>query len=238
MRYLMPDENNISEFNEMLKYNFKNPDLLTRALTHSSYTNEMNAGRTPSGDDNNERLEFLGDAVLELVISEYIYNAYPELTEGEMTKLRASVVCESTLSEAAKALKMGQCMRMGRGEERTGGRERGSILADCFEAVAGAIFTDGGFEPAKGYIIDSLQKQVVEHRTSFMNSDYKTSLQEVIQRFSKEPLEYTVIDEVGPAHNRTFVVMLTHENKILAKGQGKSKKEAEQNCAKKALEDR
>ncbi|MDR1704800.1 MAG: ribonuclease III [Clostridiales bacterium] len=234
----MAEDYQLKDFQNVLNYTFKNPGLLVRALTHSSYTNEMNAGRHPSPEDNNERLEFLGDAVLELVISEYIYNTYPELTEGEMTKLRASVVCEATLSEAAKALEMGRNMLMGRGEERTGGRGRGSILADCFEALAGAIFTDGGFAPAKDYIMRNLRDIVHERRASFMNSDYKTSLQEAIQRFSKEPLEYTVIDEVGPPHDRVFVVRLTHAGKTLSTGRGRSKKEAEQNCAKKALEER
>ena len=219
---------------------FKDKALLLSALTHSSYYNESAAGKAfikaeaPHGP-NNERLEFLGDAVLELVMSEHIYLVYPELTEGEMTKLRASIVCESTLSRAARELNMGRVMRMGKGEENTGGRERDSILADCFEAVAGALFLDTGFDSAKAFIIGSLEEHIKERRQSFMTSDYKTHLQELVQRDSKEPLEYTVIAEEGPAHHRTFVVELTHLGKKLSTGRGKSKKEAEQDCARQAI---
>ena len=211
---------------------FVNKELLASALTHSSYFNEMSGDKQGT---NNERLEFLGDAVLELVMSEHIYLKYPELTEGEMTKLRASIVCEQTLCGAAKDIGIGALMRMGRGEENTGGRQRGSILADCFEAVAGALFLDGGLASAKSFIISSLDSRIKERRENFMTSDYKTHLQELVQRDSKEPLEYAVIAEEGPAHNRTFVVALTHEGKELSTGRGKSKKEAEQDCARQAV---
>jgi ribonuclease-3 len=169
-------------------------------------------------------------------MSEHIYKTYPELTEGEMTKLRASIVCEPTLSKAARLLGLGACMRMGRGEEQTGGRERGSILADCFESIAGAIFLDGGLDKAKRFILSSLKEMVKERRENFMMSDYKTVLQEIIQRDSKEPLEYSVIAEEGPAHQRVFVVELRHLGRKLSTGRGKSKKEAEQHCAKQAIE--
>lgn len=217
-------------------YRFNNGELLRNALTHSSYSNESAYGKK-SGDaeTDNERLEFLGDAVLELVVSEFIYNMYPELSEGDMTKLRASIVCESTLSGTSKKLGIGGKILMGRGEERTGGRERGSILADCFEAIAGAIFLDGGIDASKKFILDNLAGFIKSSRESFMTSDYKTRLQEEIQKHSKEPLVYSVIREEGPAHDRTFAVELTHCGKVLAEGQGKSKKEAEQSCAKQAL---
>ncbi|MCL2703522.1 MAG: ribonuclease III [Defluviitaleaceae bacterium] len=230
------NENDRNWEKDALGYMFNDAELLTNALTHSSYINEGTGGKKdPPAGCNNERLEFLGDAVLELVMSEHIFLTYPELTEGEMTKLRASIVCEPTLSKAARALNMGRAMRMGRGEEQTGGRERGSILADCFEAVAGAVFLDGGFKNARVFIIQSLNELIKERRENFMTSDYKTHLQELVQRDSKEPLEYTVIAEEGPAHDRTFVVELVHAGRKLSTGRGKSKKEAEQNCAKQAI---
>jgi len=217
--------------NTVLKYDFHNFGYLLTAFTHSSFVSET--GRKDM--QNNERLEFLGDAVLETAISEYIYKNHPGMTEGDMTKLRANVVCEPTLSKAARELKMGQIIRMGRGEENTGGRERGSILADAYEAVAGAIFVDGGFDAARDFIIRTLEHHINDRRENFQTSDFKTYLQELVQKNSKEPLEYTVIAEEGPAHNRTFIVELTHCRKSLSTGRGKSKKEAEQSCARKAI---
>lgn len=213
-------------------YTFKNQELLEQALTHSSFLND----NRQSAVSDNERLEFLGDAVLELIVSEFLYTKYPELSEGEMTKLRAAVVCEPSLAEAAKNLNIGSRIKMSKGEERTGGRERGSILSDCFEAVIGALFIDGGLTAAKKFAMDNLSGRIKACRTSFMTSDHKTHLQEQIQKWSKEPLEYLVVEETGPAHDRTFTVELSHAGIILASAQGKSKKEAEQNCAGIALE--
>ena len=230
----------LDELQKIIGYTFKNAEFILNAVTHSSYINEgilrKDALSEIQSGSNNERLEFLGDAVLELVMSEHIYKTYPELTEGEMTKLRASIVCEPTLSKAARKLDLGSCIRMGRGEEQTGGRERGSILADCFESIAGAIFVDGGFDSAKSFILKTMDEFILERRKNFMLADHKTVLQEIIQRDSKEPLEYTVIAEEGPAHQRIFVVELCHSGRKLSTGRGKSKKEAEQHCAKQAIQ--
>jgi len=217
---------------EINGYVFRDPNLFLSALTHSSFVNE----RRPDIFANNERLEFLGDAVLELVVSRHIFVEYPQLSEGEMTKLRASVVCEPSLAEAAKNLGLGAMMRMGRGEEQIGGRGRGSILSDCFEAVTAAVFLDGGFDAASAFAIKCLSEQIKKFRNSFNDLDYKTRLQEELQKSSREPIEYSVIDESGPAHDKTFTVRLTHLGKILAEASGKNKKEAEQCCAKIALD--
>lgn len=210
-----------------INYEFKNIEGLNQAFTHSSYSNENKIDVFL----NNERLEFLGDAVLELTISDYLFNTYPYMLEGELTKLRASVVCEGTLSKNAKILKLGDFLILGKGEEQTGGRERESILADVFESLIGAIYLDGGIQPAKKFIIDMLADDVKNFENSFKIIDYKTTLQEYYQSKSKVALKYTVIDEIGPAHERVFTSRLTHGDHILGVGKGKSKKEAEQNAA-------
>lgn len=216
---------------KFLNYKFKNIDILNIAITHSSFAHECKSNCT----ENNERLEFLGDAVLELVISNYIFNEFKELPEGELTKLRASVVCEGMLSKIARKLNIGKFIKLGKGEENTGGRERDSILADAFEAIIGAIYLDGGIEEAEKFILNEMKESIYEMRNSFKMSDCKTYLQELIQKSSKEPIEYDIIDEVGPAHNKLFVVQVMHNNRILGKGDGKSKKEAEQNAAYDAI---
>lgn len=214
-----------------LKYKFKNDKLLETALTHSSYAHEYKNHNI----NNNERLEFLGDAVLELVISSFIFEEFKELPEGELTKLRASVVCETMLSKKAKEMNVGKYMRLGKGEENTGGRDRDSILADCFEAIIGAIYLDGGISCAEEFILGILKDSVYDMRKSFKMNDCKTYLQELIQKNSKEPIEYNIVNEMGPAHNKLFVVQVVHCNRILGRGDGKSKKEAEQNAAYDAL---
>lgn len=214
-----------------LKYKFKNPDLLGRALTHSSFAHE----RKRDNLENNERLEFLGDAVLELVISDFIFNNFSGLPEGELTKLRASIVCESMLAKAASDLSIGKFIRLGKGEGSTGGRERDSILADAFEAIIGAIYLDGGMEAAGAFIIRTMKDYIFEMRDKFKMSDCKTYLQELIQKNSKDPIEYNIIKETGPDHNKVFIVGVTHGGRILGQGEGKSKKEAEQNAAYSAI---
>lgn len=214
-----------------LRYKFKNGELLQTALTHSSYAHECKNQNI----DNNERFEFLGDAVLELVISSFIFKEFKELPEGELTKLRASVVCETMLAKKAKDMDVGKYIRLGKGEENTGGRDRDSILADCFEAIIGAIYLDGGISCAEDFILEVLKDSTYDMRNNFKMNDCKTYLQELIQKNSKEPIEYNIINEMGPAHNKLFVVQVIHCNRILGQGDGKSKKEAEQNAAYDAI---
>jgi ribonuclease-3 len=219
------------EFEQAINYSYKDKDILKKAFTHSSYAYEKKYEAWKS----NERLEFLGDAVLELVISNYLYRNYQEDLEGDLTKLRASVVCEPTLAANARALKMGDFLLLGKGEEQTGGRARDSILADTFEAVIGSVYIDGGFESAEKFILDNLKDDIINMEGSYQDIDYKTNLQEYYQKFSKEPLKYNIISEDGPDHNKTFTARLTHRHDILGAGKGKSKKEAEQKAAYEAL---
>ncbi|MDE6181888.1 MAG: ribonuclease III [Eubacteriales bacterium] len=215
-----------------LGYNFKNKKLLETAITHTSFTHENKR----KDIEDNERLEFLGDAVLELVISSYIFKKFGELSEGELTKLRASIVCESSLAERARVLKIGENLRLGKGEEQTGGKERDSLLADAFEAIIGAIYIDSNnIEKVSEFIIKQMENTILEKRKSFLKNDCKTYLQELIQKNSKIPIEYTIIEEDGPAHNKMFTVSVIHNGKILGEGKGKSKKDAEQNAAQVAI---
>lgn len=223
---------NVEEFERKIAYTFADKGLLTLALTHSSYANEAKKG----SHENNERLEFLGDAVLDMVVSEYMYRLFPQMPEGELTKLRAAVVCEGSLAELSRGLGVGRCILLGKGEESTGGRNRDSILADAFEAIIGAICIDGGIEAASRYIMSFMEDCIRSSKTSFRNMDCKTHLQEVIQKRSKVPLSYTIVDEQGPDHNKVFVAEVRHDGKLLGRGSGKSKKEAEQSAANHALE--
>lgn len=216
---------------EIINYTFNDKKLLKTALTHSSFAHESK----DKSIENNERLEFLGDAVLELVISDFIFNKFKELPEGELTKLRANIVCEGSLSKRANKIKIGENIKLGKGEELTGGRHRDSILADAFEAVIGAIYLDGGFFQAQKFILEQMETTIYELRETFALSDCKTCLQEIIQKTSKNPVSYKIIDEYGPAHEKCFVVEVTHEGRVLGKGQGRSKKEAEQNAAGNAI---
>lgn len=217
--------------NSILNYTFKNEEFLEIALTHSSYAHEKGLPENM----NNERQEFLGDAVLELSMSNYIFNRYKDIQEGEMTKLRAGVVCEETLAEAASEIGLGNIIRLGKGEELTGGRKRASILADAMEAVFGAVYLDGGFDAANSAILSVLADKVDGIKNSLKTRDCKTYLQELIQKRSHEPIVYTVINESGLAHNKEFVTNVTHEGRVLGTGKGRSKKEAEQNAAADAI---
>lgn len=221
----------LESFEKKIKYTFSNKEILLLAFTHSSFANE----RKKSNHENNERLEFLGDAVLDMVVSEYMYRIYPEMPEGELTKLRASVVCEGSLAKLARQLELGKYLFLGKGEESTGGRDRDSILADTFEAVIGAICIDGGIDSVKKYILDLMQEEIQRTKNSLKVRDCKTHLQEIIQRTSKYPVQYVIVGETGPDHSKNFVAEVQHINKILGKGSGKSKKEAEQAAAQDAL---
>ncbi|MCL1999006.1 MAG: ribonuclease III [Turicibacter sp.] len=212
-----------------LDYTFKNPNLLKQALTHSSLVNEQNLSHTAS----NERLEFLGDAVLELLISDILYRENPNLKEGELTRMRASLVCTESLANRAKRLGIGGHIRMSRGEMLTGGEKKDSILADVLEAIIGAIFLDGGLVGAQNFINAIFSKK---DRTLASTLDAKTMLQEKIQKKSRTPLEYILVNQEGPDHEKLFMVTVSHEGRILGNGNGRTKKEAEQKAAKKALQ--
>lgn len=222
----------IEEFQKIIKYKFKKINMINEALTHSSYSNESRGRHIR----NNERLEFLGDSVLSLVVSEYIYLKYNNLPEGELTKVRANVVCEPSLAHQAKVLNIGKYLLLGRGEETTGGRDRISILADAFEAVIGALYLDGGMEVAGKFILDMLAHSIQLASEGNLFRDYKTDLQELLQSKFDEKISYRIISEIGPDHDKTFEAEVALGEKVLGAGKGKSKKEAEQNAAKKALE--
>ncbi len=223
--------NNLIEFEKIINYNFKNKTLLSQALSHSSYANENYKKEIES----NERLEFLGDAVLELVISDFIYNEYIEMTEGELTKLRASIVCEPTLAQKAKELKISDYIMLSKGEKSSGGNMRDSLLADTFEAIIGAVYLDSSIETVKEYIINIMKPVILELQNSFRTMDYKTYLQELVQKNSRETVKYKIVDEIGPDHSKQFVAEAIHRNIRMGKGSGKTKKEAEQNAALDAL---
>ncbi|WP_425448962.1 ribonuclease III [Dethiothermospora halolimnae] len=219
------------KFQEKSNYKFNNINLLNRALTHSSYANEHKKHRILY----NERLEFLGDSVLGVVVSDYIFDKYPGYPEGELTKLRATVVCEPTLAFVAKKLSLGDYLLLGKGEESTGGRTRVSILADAFEAVIGAIYLDGQLKSARDFVLNNLTNIIDDAVKGKIFIDYKTELQEVVQKVTKNKIAYEVVDEKGPDHNKIFYVNVKVGNKTLGEGMGKSKKEAEQSAAKSAL---
>ncbi len=212
-------------------YQFSDPSILQHALTHSSYANEMRLNKSK----NNERLEFLGDAVLELVTSEYVYIENKELSEGDLTKLRASIVCEQTLAARARDLKLGEYILLGKGEDSSGGRGRDSILSDALEAVIGAIYLDGGFTNAKEFIKVSFLEGLKD-KTLFFDS--KTILQEIIQNDTnqKQKLRYKLISEEGPDHNKTFRVAVCLGNDEIGFGTGRTKKAAEQEAANQAIQ--
>ncbi|MCT4606375.1 MAG: ribonuclease III [Marinisporobacter sp.] len=221
----------LKELTEKLDYAFKNVDLLNEALTHSSYANENKKRNIKY----NERLEFLGDSVLSIVISDHLYNHLETLQEGELTKIRASIVCEGSLANCSKNLETGQYLLLGKGEEVTGGRERVSILADTFEAIIGAIYLDGGLSKVKRFILNTLRKTIEDAIEGKIFKDYKTYLQEIVQSVNGDKINYEVVNETGPDHNKVFYVHVTIGDQVAGKGSGKSKKEAEQNAAKEAL---
>ncbi len=216
-----------------INYTFKNRKLISTALCHSSYANEHK--HINENIECNERLEFLGDAILGFVVGEYIYKKFRLWPEGKLSKLRASVVCENMLSKKGKEMGINTALKLGKGEEHTGGRERDSIIADAVEAVIGAIYLDGGMEPARKFILGMLVEEIEEIASTVHILDAKTELQEIIQRDSHEPIEYKTIEESGPPHCKFFVVAVCHKNKILGKGKGHSKKEAEQKAAMEAI---
>lgn len=215
---------NLSVFMQTIGYDFKDISLLEVALTHSSYANEQKKGNCCD----NERMEFLGDAVLELSSSDYIYKNHAEMAEGKMTRLRASIVCEPTLALCARAIKLDTFIRLGKGEELTGGRSRDSIVSDACEAVIGAIYLDGGFANAKEFIHRFILKDLENKKLFF---DSKTILQEIVQANFKEVISYHLIGEEGPDHNKTFRVAVHIGEEEYGVGEGRTKKAAEQEAA-------
>ncbi|HHT50000.1 MAG TPA: ribonuclease III [Eubacteriaceae bacterium] len=221
----------VKDLESNLGYIFNNKDLLYNALTHGSYCNEVKG----SSLESNERLEFLGDAVLELVISEFLYKKYKDFSEGELTKMRAKIVCSNTLAEIALRLNIGEYIIMGKGEINQGGRKRKSILADSLEAIIGAIYLDNGLKKVKKFIFLHFKPIIQRINKEDLYYDYKTILQEKVQSEKKHELYYELIKEEGPDHNKIFYVDVIINNKKYGTGQGKNKKEAEQNAAKEAL---
>lgn len=221
----------MENFEKILGYTFKDKNLLHTALSHSSYANENRKSRC-----SNERLEFLGDSVLSIVVSQYLFEHFKNLPEGELTKIRASLVCEKSLHVFAKEIKLGDYLLLGKGEENTGGRTRPSILADAFEAVIAAIYLDGGLEPARKHILRFVPEDIETLRKSVGFSDYKTMLQEVVQKNPEEKIEYNMVEQSGPDHNKAFTVQVCLNSNVIGTGTGRCKKDAEQLAAKEALE--
>ncbi len=221
----------MNDLQDKIGYHFKNIALLNEALTHSSYANEHKAKHIKY----NERLEFLGDAVLSIVVSDYIFKNCPQLPEGELTKLRASLVCEKSLYQFAKKINLGSYILLSKGERNNGGDDRASILADAFEALIAAIYIDGGFSAASKHILNFVIPEIKNSKNRKSN-DYKTTLQEIIQKNPGEMLEYVLVSESGPDHNKHFVSEVHLNSNVIGKGGGKSKKEAEQQAARQALE--
>lgn len=215
-----------------LIYQFKDASLMATAMTHSSYANEHRDLHM----QNNERLEFLGDSILGLVSADYVFHRYPDVPEGRLTKVRAAVVCEKTLYEVAKELGLDRHLLLGHGEEMCGGRERPSILADSVEAMIGAIYLDGGLEAARAFIMSFLPAKVDLAENGMAFRDYKTTLQEIVQKNRQETLSYRLSGESGPDHDKRFTVQVMLNRNIFAEGVGHSKKEAQQMAAKAALE--
>jgi len=223
-RTMYQGQKSMDELQERIGYRFKNKNLLRQALTHSSYANEKHMSKL----SDNERLEFLGDAVLEIVSSEFLFQNYPKMPEGDLTKLRASIVCEPTLALCTKEMDLGKYLFLGKGEDMTGGRKRKSILSDALEALIGSIYLDGGFASAKEFILRFILTDI-EHKQLFYDS--KTILQEIVQAEFKEELSYRIIAETGPDHDKLFEVEALIGEQVIGTGEGRTKKSAEQEAA-------
>lgn len=219
----------MKQLEEKIGYRFQNPKYLKEALQHSSYANEARHGTR-----SNERLEFLGDSVLSIVVSEFLYTHFTHLPEGDLTKYRSMLVCERSLCGFARQVGLGQWLKLGKGEENTGGRDRDSILADAFEALIAAIYLDGGMEQARDFVLTYVKPEMASAEFA-QNRDYKTALQEVIQRNREEKVTYELVDEHGPDHDKSFTVEVHLNSNVIGRGTGKSKKEAEQLAAREAL---
>ena len=225
-----------SELEKSLGYSFRNKDLLTEALTHSSYINEKHP-KTQGSERCNERLEFLGDSVLSIIVSRYIFFEYSSRQEGDLTKIRAAVVCEKALAKYAKKISLGEYLLLGHGEDKAGGRQRPSITSDAFEAVLGAFYIDSGFDSDKveDFLLPFVKDEIEYIRKSDTFIDYKTALQQIVQQAEGERLEYVLCGESGPDHDKTFEVEARLNSNVIGHGRGSSKRHAEQMAAKEAL---
>jgi len=222
---------NLIELEKKIGYVFKNEVLIEEALTHSSYSNE----RRKEARKNNERLEFLGDSVLGIVISDHLFKNFPDMPEGELTKIRSKIVCETTLGECSRAIDLGSHMYFGKGEEMTGGRDRTSILADAYEALIAAIYMDGGFPASSEFIMTHMSQKIEDAIVGKVFLDYKTHLQELVQVNKTNRIKYEIIGEEGPDHCKVFQTQVCLNEKVIGSGIGRSKKESEQEAAKEAL---
>ncbi len=223
---------NIRQLEEKISYSFNNKNLLKNAVTHSSYIKEHR-----KGEKSNERLEFLGDAFFDAIIGEELYRIFPDKEEGFLSRTRAALVCEKSLAKAAVTLGVGDYMLLGNGEERSGGRNRESILADCMEAIIGAVYLDGGFEKVQKLVLEIFRDAIEDARHGkYIITDYKTALQEKLQSRGITDIKYVLVSESGPDHDKTFEVELNVDGRAMSKGTGKSKKQAEQKAAESMLE--
>lgn len=223
---------NIRQLEEKISYSFKNKNLLKNAVTHSSYIKEHG-----KGEKSNERLEFLGDAFFDAIIGEELYRIFPDKEEGFLSRTRAALVCEKSLAKAAVALGVGDYLLLGNGEDRSGGRHRESILADCMEAIIGAVYLDGGFEQVQKLVLEIFSGAIEDARHGkYIITDYKTALQEKLQSKGITDIKYVLVNESGPDHDKTFEVQLNVEGRAMSTGTGKSKKQAEQKAAECMLE--
>ena len=221
----------LKDLQQLINYDFSNLSLLNTALTHSSYT-----ANRQEVLEHNERLEFLGDSVLSMVISQYIFKSCNEMAEGQLTRIRANIVCEQSLHEAARKINLGKYLLLSKGEELTGGRTRPSILADAFEALIAAIYLDGGLGNAKIFVLNKLSNTIKQAVQNKIISDFKSFIQEHIQKSSQGKISYKLVSEEGPDHNKTFEMAIMLDDELLGKGQGTSKKEAQQAAAKNAID--
>ncbi len=219
----------MEKIEQNIEYTFKNKELLKKALTHTSYAYENHV-------ESNEKLEFLGDSILEFISSKYLFENYQNLKEGEMTKVRATVVCEKSLYKIAKLHDFSDFLYVGKSEKKTGGENRPAILADSVEAIIAAIYIDGGIEEAEKFIIKNLKEEIQQATKHVGDKDYKTVLQEKLQENGEVEIKYEITQEKGPDHNKSFEAQVSCNGEILASGKGKSKKDAQMHAAKKALE--
>ena len=222
-------EKNLQKLEDSIGYTFKNKSLLENALTHTSYANEHKIS-------SNEKLEFLGDSILEFISSKYIYNNYPKLKEGEMTKVRATVVCEDSLHKIAQKHNFSDFLFVGKSEQLHQGNRKVAIMADSVEAIIAAMYFDGGLNEAEKFIVNNLKDEIEIATKNVGIKDHKTILQEKLQEHGNVSIKYEIISESGPDHNKTFVAQVKLDGKVLANGTGKTKKQAEQEAARKALE--
>lgn len=223
----------VEELERCIGYTFKDKTLIHTALVHSSYSNETRAHGT--NEECNERLEFLGDSVLSLVVSNYLFSKHPDMPEGELSKVRAGTICERALDTFAAEIDLGRYLYLGRGEEISNGRRRPSILADAFEALLAAIYLDGGLDEVSRLLLPFAEAEIDRILQSGRTDDYKTMLQQIVQQEKGEILEYVPVNETGPAHKKVFTVEARLNNNVIGTGTGGSKREAEQHAAKEAL---